>query len=276
MKNIILTIAISLSTYSFGQIGINTTNPQQILHIDGLNDNPNSGAPTSIQQSNDVVINNKGYIGVGTSEPTKRVDIMKSSPGAIKIVDGTQGDEKIFLSNSNGVGRWTTPQSFKDVVLGQFYRSATGGEITTTSDNTGGVKYLNANIKLTKGKWIVNAGSTLKTRVSAEYIVWIHMYLSSTTNSVTQTGWKHLGTAGNNVSYAGLLHGYKDTFVDGLDNDNFVFGSSLIEVTDNETVINLLIENLANINPGNLQNTGLKFYTTSGYWENYFYAIPVN
>ena len=276
MKKIILIATIAISAYSYSQVGVNTTNPQQVFHVDGKKDNPSTGAPSIGQQLDDVVVDSKGSLGIGVTQPTRRIDIKSETPGAIKIVDGTQGLDKIFMSDANGVGTWRAPQSFKDVVIGQFYRSANGSEIAVYSDDSGGYKYLNANIKLTKGKWIVNAGTTLKTRVTAEYIVWVHMYLSSTTTGISQTGFKHLGSAGNNVSYAGILQGYKDTHIDGADNDNFISGSSLIEVTDDEVVINLMIENLARTNVADGQNTGLKYYTTSGYWENYLYAIPVN
>ena len=275
MKKNIFILAVFISAYSYSQVSINTTNPQQIFHIDGQKDNQATGKPTDVQQLNDVVISNNGSLGIGITEPSRKVDIKSTIEGAIKIVDGTQGLDKILMSDANGVGTWRAPQSFKDLVIGKFYRSSTGGEITTASDDSGvKVKYLNADIKLTKGKWIVNAGTTLKTRVSAEYITWVHAYLSSSKTAITQTGWKHLGPAGNNVSYAGLLHGYKDTTPNGQDNDNFLSGSSLIEVTDEEVIINLLIENIPTTDAG--VNTGLKYYTTSGYWENYFYAIPVN
>lgn len=281
MNKYIILIGLFFAFTANAQVGVNTNNPQQVFHIDGKSSssttNPSSGAPTAAQQVDDVVITKQGYIGIGTSAPTKRVEIYSSTPGAIKITDGTQGDEKVLMSDGEGVGTWQMPSALKDVVRGVFRRNATGGEIDTRTDDSG-VKYksLNASITLTKGKWIVNAGSTLKTRIANGQIIWVHMYLSSSTSpsTIDQVGFTHLGPGGANTSYAGQIHGFKDINPNGQDNDNFLSGSSVIEVTSDTVVLNLMIDNLATTVNG--VNTGLKFYTTSGYWENYFYAVPVN
>ena len=273
-----LFIAVSLQA----QVGINTTNPQQVFHIDGKNSptttNPPTDTPSGAQQADDVVVTKQGYLGIGTTTPTRRVEIKSTTAGAIKIVDGTQGEEKVLVSDANGVGTWQMPGSLKDVVRGTFHRNSTGGEIQTASDDSGiKYKYLNADIKLTKGKWIVNAGSTLKSNIANGQIVWVHMYLttnSTSTDAIVQNGFKHLGPAGAQTSYAGQLHGFRDINPGGADNDNFVLGSSVIEVLNNNTTLYLMIENLPTTVNG--VNTGRKFYTTSGFWENYFYAIPIN
>ncbi len=281
MKKYILVFSLAVASGLSAQVGVNTSNPQQVLHIDGRSTtttaNPATGVPTAAQQADDVVVSEKGYLGVGTVAPTTRVEIHSVTPGAIKIVDGTQGDEKVLMSDANGVGTWQMPGALKDVVSGQFYRSSNGGEIGATSDDTTvKYKYLNGDIKLTKGKWIVNAGTTLKSNIGNGEIVWIHMYLSSTSSAstISQTGFKHLGPAGINTSYAGQLHGFRNVAPNGPDNDNFLSGSSVIEVTDDQTTIYLMLENLATTVNGT--DTGRKWYTTSGYWENYFYAIPLN
>ncbi len=50
-----------------------------------------------------------GNVGVGTVAPSTTVDIFKTTSGAIKIVDGTQGTGKVLTSDANGVGTWQTP-----------------------------------------------------------------------------------------------------------------------------------------------------------------------
>ena len=49
----------------FGQVGINTTNPQGIFNVDSGKDNPVSGVPTTAQQANDFAITSTGSVGIG-------------------------------------------------------------------------------------------------------------------------------------------------------------------------------------------------------------------
>lgn len=52
-----------------GNVGINTPNPQQLLHIDGGIDNNKTGAPTATQVLNDVVVTKDGNVGVADINP---------------------------------------------------------------------------------------------------------------------------------------------------------------------------------------------------------------
>ncbi|WP_346983679.1 hypothetical protein [Chryseobacterium sp. POE27] len=49
-------------------------------------------------------VNNR--LGIGTSSPSTKLEINSSTSGAIKIVDGTQGDGKVLVSDANGLGTW--------------------------------------------------------------------------------------------------------------------------------------------------------------------------
>ena len=53
----------------FSQVGINTTNPQGIFHVDGSKDNATTGVPTILQQSNDFTVTSTGRVGIGTVSP---------------------------------------------------------------------------------------------------------------------------------------------------------------------------------------------------------------
>ncbi len=68
------------SINSSGQVGINTSNPQGIFHIDGEKDNLITGLPTAAQQANDVLITNEGNTGIGISVPTSKVEISSGTP----------------------------------------------------------------------------------------------------------------------------------------------------------------------------------------------------
>lgn len=301
MKKYISIFGLLVVTMSMAQngIGINTTNPQQVFHIDGAKDNPATGVPdASTAQRNDMVVTKDGFVGIGTSAPQKRVHIVSGTPGAIKIVDGNQGIDRVLTSDENGFGTWKETAVFKDAVLGKFFKTTydslqvgynedplanTGTPLLTESGKTTNkYNYLKAMIKLKKGKWIVNVGTTLKSKIARTDIEWVHMYLTSNykdLNTISNTGWRHLGSAGNQTAFAGMLHGYKSTEINKDDNDNFVSGSSIIEVTAPEVRIYLMIDNIPDTITyfaGGSENTGQKYYTMTDYWENYFYAVPVN
>lgn len=68
MKNFFIVIVLT-SQFTFSQVGINTTNPQGILHIDPRKNNPLTGAPSASQQIDDFVITSSGAIGIGKNVP---------------------------------------------------------------------------------------------------------------------------------------------------------------------------------------------------------------
>lgn len=75
-KKLIILTAISFSILGFSQVGINTTNPQGTLHVDGAKDNPTTGAPTAAQQLDDFTVTNTGNVGVGKTVPTEKIDVV--------------------------------------------------------------------------------------------------------------------------------------------------------------------------------------------------------
>lgn len=48
-------------------------------------------------------------VGIGTTNPATKLDVNNgTTPGALKITDGTQGEGKVLTSDANGVGTWRT------------------------------------------------------------------------------------------------------------------------------------------------------------------------
>ncbi|WP_080779025.1 hypothetical protein [Chryseobacterium phocaeense] len=74
-KRTAICIAVLFSGTAFSQVGINTTKPQQIFHIDGIKNNPVTGAPTVPQQADDFVVTAEGRIGAGMIDPTQKLDV---------------------------------------------------------------------------------------------------------------------------------------------------------------------------------------------------------
>ncbi|EJL75670.1 hypothetical protein [Chryseobacterium populi] len=68
-------LSVPLFNHVAAQIGINTSNPLAKFHVDGGKDNPNTGNPNSIQASNDVVVTNDGFVGVGVLNPVVKLDL---------------------------------------------------------------------------------------------------------------------------------------------------------------------------------------------------------
>ncbi|MFP3591409.1 hypothetical protein [Chryseobacterium sp. SIMBA_038] len=74
-KKIITACSLLAFGVTFGQVGINTSNPRGTFHIDGAKDNNSTGAPTAAQQLNDLIVTNAGNVGVGTTTPTAKMEI---------------------------------------------------------------------------------------------------------------------------------------------------------------------------------------------------------
>ncbi|MCS3870716.1 hypothetical protein J3D55_003632 [Chryseobacterium ginsenosidimutans] len=74
-KNVIFLSAMLFSGFAFSQVGINTQNPRGAFHIDGAKDNPITGIPNATQESNDFILLNNGYVGVGTLSPKQQLHV---------------------------------------------------------------------------------------------------------------------------------------------------------------------------------------------------------
>jgi hypothetical protein len=104
------------------QVGIRTENPQGMLHVDAKGDTGNLLKDTI----DDVVVTPEGRLGIGTIHPQTRLDIVSSTPGAIRIADGTQGDGKLLVSDAYGAASW-------EVTSGWYAELNSGSSTASTS-----------------------------------------------------------------------------------------------------------------------------------------------
>ena len=112
-KNIIISIGLLLSGFSYSQVGINTTNPQGIFNIDGGKDNPTTGsAHTNAQQLNDFTVTAAGNVGIGKIAPSTKLHITTGgtattpNPSGFRLEDGNQNTNFVLTSDTDGVGTW--------------------------------------------------------------------------------------------------------------------------------------------------------------------------
>ena len=112
-KNIIISIGLLLSGFSYSQVGINTANPQGIFNIDGGKDNPTTGSThTNAEQLNDFTVTAAGNVGIGKIAPSTKLHITTGgtattpNPSGFRLEDGNQNTNFVLTSDTNGVGTW--------------------------------------------------------------------------------------------------------------------------------------------------------------------------
>ena len=112
-KNIIISIGLLLSGFSYSQVGINTANPQGIFNIDGGKDNPTTGsAHSDAQQLNDFTVTAAGNVGIGKIAPSTKLHITTGGTAAtpnatgFRLEDGNQKTNFVLTSDTYGVGTW--------------------------------------------------------------------------------------------------------------------------------------------------------------------------
>jgi hypothetical protein len=54
------------------------------------------------------IMNNTGYIGIGTASPSTKLHVYATQSGAFRLQDGTEQNDYILKSDSNGVASWVS------------------------------------------------------------------------------------------------------------------------------------------------------------------------
>lgn len=143
MKKKLLIILLSISSFCYAQVGINTKRPQGIFHIDGGKDNPITGAPSIVQQSNDFsVLASSGLgtgaitVGIGTTNPTHSLDIANGSL-RIRNINNSVGisSDKLLVADPNGIIKVAGGDSFSASDSGNRLLNAVGGTDMNAADD---------------------------------------------------------------------------------------------------------------------------------------------
>lgn len=125
MKKLLLSICsvCFLNSTIYSQIGIYTDNPRSILHIDALGNNSSVGAPSVIEQKDDVLFsidsNKTPSLTIGASPRTSINDAQ------LELASNSKGflPNKVALTSNQDIITIPSPQDGMIV-----YNTVTGGE----------------------------------------------------------------------------------------------------------------------------------------------------
>lgn len=158
MKKIVSTLCMLAFVSSFAQVGINTINPQAILHVDGAKDNAVTGAPTAAQQGNDFVVSSTGNVGIGTVTPQKKLDV-DANNASLRITNLPQqlptDQDFLTINTANG-----------DVVATRYVYTTN----ITIQPGTNGTVTIPANAIIPNGMLVVKSNNTCGVNMITNFI----------------------------------------------------------------------------------------------------------
>lgn len=255
-------LLLILSAYCQAQVGINTKNPLHPLSV-GSNTNDNA-----------VVFTANGNLGINSSQPQARLEV----DGKIKIVDGTQGLNKILTSDANGFASWgdvISPSSELKVSVGIFNTGLTYNPVTATTG-----KYTGASIVLGPGNWLVRFALELVPNSTLTLADWVTFPVSLTnvagianadfTSSNITTDF--VVNKRNFINYQGPTAGSGTNQKVLKSMGEFIIKNS---TTGNKTYY-LVVEKFNRKSTSNSQNIEFQSFASNAILENYLIGIPVN
>ncbi|CAD0224619.1 hypothetical protein [Chryseobacterium sp. JV274] len=152
-KNILFLIFFLVSFAAKSQFGVNTPNPQALMHIDGAKDNAIIGTPSTTQQSNDFVVTSSGNVGIGTVSPTAKLHTTGNMVlGTSPLSSGVFGYGTVVRNNTTGEMRIASSNSGNTSMF---------NSVTYQLNNVNGdyVSNFNTNIDITQYELIIVGNS---------------------------------------------------------------------------------------------------------------------
>ncbi|WP_419868813.1 hypothetical protein [Chryseobacterium sp. CT-SW4] len=185
MKKLLLLLSSSSFIFSVAQVGINTANPQAILHVDGAKDNSTSGAPSASQQANDFVVTSSGNVGVGTASPNSSAIMelntsnkgflpprisLQSTTDAATITNPATGlivyNTNASITNGTGVGLYfNSGTSASPVWAAVSYTNTTSGSTTTKIVYSSATGVITNSVKLGDFEFSISSGNVPQFRL---------------------------------------------------------------------------------------------------------------
>ncbi len=183
-KHLIILMSLFSTVSLFSQVGVNTENPQGVFHVDGGKDNPSVGTPSIVQQANDFVITSTGNVGIGVTNPTKKLEIVSTTSPVFRLNDGSQQPGYYMVSDVNGNGSW---KSLTTSIVGTFPTIGYNGSVATSSSNQA---YTGISLTLPPGRWLVLTNIMLKADTSPNggNGAWVRLQWSRSQGSSSSSG----------------------------------------------------------------------------------------
>ena len=107
MKKIFSILLFLVNIVLFAQVGVNTTEPLGVFHVDIAGNNPSDVTNSNpINYLDDFIILPNGNLGIGTLFPKSKLEIISYVNPAFRLVDGSQRKGKTLISNTEGNAQW--------------------------------------------------------------------------------------------------------------------------------------------------------------------------
>lgn len=216
MKKVFLSITIASFNFFYSQVGINTSNPRGVFHVDGAKDNLSTGIPAAAQQANDLIVTSSGNVGIGTNSPDPSALLELNADGL------ASGSKKGFLGPKVALTSQTDQITIPSPATGLIFYNL----------GTGGLAY-NGYVFWNGTEWrTFNNGSLAPGTVGAITCNGITLSPGTYTTGVPYTGTMNVPyTGGNGGIYAAQTIGPVNGLTATLSAGNFNSGSGTLSYT---------------------------------------------
>lgn len=224
-----------------GQVGLRTTMPEGIFHIDSGGNNNNS-ATTSTTITDDVIVDASGSLGVGTKPNSVKLNIQSGGTSTavvegFKLNDGSENNKYVLTSDSDGVGSWkavSMPESVNGVLSSSVIDYAI---VSSTSFlNTGSY------ITLNPGTWKVEVTLTfLPWGISMDENAWMWIKSSFSESALSTSISSDVGVLANQNSAGKLVSTvitgptYYDNSTSTMENSKKFVATGFIYITNSSS-----------------------------------------